>query len=117
MQPVEPTATREETMLRRKSLRLLTLAVGASLVGCAPVVFAPASGFGISLNRSLDLSISSCSLLGLSSHASRAGITSPTAQLGATRNQVAEIQNRYHAGSNWARKDMSSWRKVATGDC
>lgn len=104
-------------MLARKSRRLLSLAAGISIAGCAPVTFAPASGFGISLNRSLDLNISSCSLLGLSSHAARAGITSPTALMGTTRNQVAEIQSRYKAGSNWARKDMSSWRKVATGDC
>lgn len=104
-------------MLANKPLRLLALAAVASLAGCAPVTFAPGGGLGLYTGPGLGFNLTSCSSLGLSSQAARLGLSSASIQVGALRNQVAEIQSRAMAGSSSVRRDMSSWRRAATGEC
>lgn len=104
-------------MTAGRSLRIVALAAGASLAGCAPVTFAPGSGMGVFTGPGLGMQLSSCPSLGLTSQAARMGITSASAQMGALRSQAAAIQNRYMFGAGPSRSDMSTWKKVATGEC
>jgi hypothetical protein len=105
-------------MIIRKTLQLCGAAAVITLAGCAPVTFAVGNGFGISTGPDLNLNVSSCNpLSGYSAQAARLGITSSAIQAGAIRNRISSIQSRYMAGSSWIRKDMQSWKRVASGEC
>lgn len=105
-------------MSTNRLMRFGSLVALAALAGCAPVSFAAGNGFGVSTGPGLELNISSCNpLSGYSAQAARLGITSSAIQAGAIRNRISSIQSKFTAGSRWIRRDMQSWKRLASGEC
>jgi hypothetical protein len=104
-------------MSKNKRLRLGMIVVALSAAGCAPVVFAPGTGFGVSVGPSLSPSLSACSLLGSSSLAARLGLSTPSLHIGELRNRVAAIQSEYALSANAPGSEMAGWKRAATGEC
>jgi hypothetical protein len=101
----------------RIRLRLGLVAALASAAACAPVSFAYPGGMGVSIGPSFSPSISSCSLLGSSSLASRLGLTTPSISIGEMRNRVAAIQAESMFSANAPGSEMRGWKQVASGEC
>jgi hypothetical protein len=108
---------REDHMSRSRRLRLSLIVAVASTAACAPVVFAPGTGFGVAVGPSLSPSLSACSLLGSSSLAARLGLSTPSLHIGELRNRVAAIQSKYALSANAPGSEKAAWKRAATGEC
>ncbi len=101
----------------KRVLGLVALAGGITLAGCAPVTFVP-GGFGVATGPGMGLAISNCNALGPQTGVSaQMGIPSSAIQAGVIRNRIAALQSRFMLGSSSVRRDMSSWKRAATGEC
>lgn len=105
----------------RIGIRLVAVLAVAGPAACAPGFGAGGLGGGLRLGINpglgMDLSPSSCLLLGTSMAPDLALQAGPAAQAGARRQQVARTQARYSFGSGDLPRRMQSRKRLAGGGC
>ena len=104
-----------------RRLTLLGAAAALTLTGCAPAFgsgsLGPGLQLGIALGQGLQLSTTSCALLGTSAPEARMGMMSAAAIAGARMQQVAAVQSKFMMGANSIEARMARAKRLGAGEC